>query len=98
MERHTSGRGSETEIAVRPTDVANRRIVAVQPEQTTAATATACDLGRQLTSLTAALETLPLGRQSLVVVGSASGAQPAAPRARPALASIKPDHKATVIR
>ena len=37
LERQTSGRESETESAVRTTDVANRRIVVVQPEQTTAA-------------------------------------------------------------
>jgi len=78
MERHTSGRGTESESAVRPTDVANRRIVAVQPEQTKAAIATARDLRRQLTSLTAALETLPPGRESLAVVGSQSSAQEAA--------------------
>ena len=74
-----SRRGLETESSVRTTDVANRRIVAVRPEQTADATATACDLGRQLTSLTGALETLPLGRQSLGVVESPSSAQ-AAPR------------------
>ena len=78
MERHPSGRGPEPESAVRTTDVANRRIVAVRPEQTTAVTATARHLRRQLTSLTAALETLPLGRESLAVVGSESSAQAAA--------------------
>jgi len=56
IERHASGRESETESAVRATDVVNRRIVAVQPEQTTAATATARHLRGQLTSLSAALE------------------------------------------
>jgi hypothetical protein len=92
MESYAHGRGFETESAVRTTDVANRRIVAVRPEQTTAATATACDTGRQLNSLTAALETLPLGRQSLTVVESTSSAQAAARgarRARPAPASIQ---------
>jgi len=74
MERHPSGRGPELEGAVRTTDVANRRIVAVRPEQTTDATATACDLGRQLTSLTAALETLALDRQTLDVVEPGSSA------------------------
>jgi hypothetical protein len=93
MERHTSGRGSESESAVRPTDVANRRIVAVQPEQTTAATATARDLRRKLTSLTAALETLPHGRKNLVVVGSESSAQAAARRVRPAGPAITPVHR-----
>ena len=68
MQRHASGRGPEPESAVRTTDVANKRIVAVQPEQTADATATARGLRRQLTSLTAALETLPIGRQSLAVV------------------------------
>jgi hypothetical protein len=78
MERHANGRESETESAVRTTDVANKRIVVVQPEQTTAATATARHLRQQLTSLTAALETLPVGRESLAVVGSESSAQAAA--------------------
>jgi hypothetical protein len=78
MERHANGRESETESAVRTTDVANRRIVVVQPEQTTAATATARHLRQQLTSLTAALETLPLGRESLTVVGPGLSAQAAA--------------------
>jgi hypothetical protein len=93
MERHTSGRESETESAVRPTDVANRRIVAVQPEQTTAATATARDLRRKLTSLTEALETLPPGRESLVVVGSESSAQAAARRVCPAGPTITQVHR-----
>ena len=44
MERHPSGRGPEPESAVRTTDVANRRIVVVRPEQTADATATACHL------------------------------------------------------
>jgi hypothetical protein len=56
MERHTSGRGHDAESPVRTTDVANRRIVVVRPEQTTGATATAIDLGRQLASLSKALE------------------------------------------
>ena len=78
VERHTNGRESETESALRITDVANRRIVAVQPEQTTPATAIAQHLREQLTSLTAALETLPLGRKSSTVDGSGSSAQTAA--------------------
>jgi len=53
-------------------------IVAVQPEQTTPATAIAQHLREQLTSLTAALETLPLGRKSSTVDGSGSSAQTAA--------------------
>ena len=77
-----------------------------EPEQTTAATATARHLRRQLTSLTAALETLPLGRQSLAVVGSASSAQAAAREvhlAGPALAHVHrdrlaPTHDTTAVR
>jgi hypothetical protein len=84
MERHTSGRESETESAVRATDVVNKRIVAVQPEQTTAATVTARHLRQQLTSLTAALETLPLGPKSLAVVGSESSPQAASREVQPA--------------
>ena len=64
MERQTSGRESEAESAVRTTDVANRRIIVVQPEQTTGATATARALVHRLTALIAALETIPLDRQS----------------------------------
>ena len=97
MERHTSGRESETESAVRATDVANNRIVAVQPERTTAATATARHLSRQLASLSAALETLPLGLKSLAVVGSESTAQAAAREvqpAGPALAQVHRDRRA----
>jgi hypothetical protein len=101
MERHPSGRASEPENAVRTTDVANRRIVVVRPEQTADATASACDLRRRLTSLAAALETLPLGRQSLAVLESVSSAQAAAQGARPArpaLASVELDRKAHVSR
>jgi len=90
MERHANGRESETESAVRTTDVVNRRIVVVQPEQTTAATATARHLRQQLTSLTAALETLPLGRESLTVVGPGLSAQAAAREVH--LASSAPAH------
>ena len=97
LEPRTRGHVFETESAVRTTDVANRRIVAVQPEQTTAATSTARHLRRQLTSLTAVLETLPLGRESLAVVGSESTAQAAAREAHlagPALAHVHRDRLA----
>ena len=97
MERHANGREPETESAARTTDVANRRIVAVQPQQTTAATATARHLRRQLTSLSAALETLPLGRDILAVVGSESPAQAAAREVQvavPVLARVHRDRLA----
>ena len=84
MEGQTSGREPETESVVRTKDVVNKRIVAVQPEQTTAATVTARHLRHQLTSLTAALETLPLGPKSLTVVGSESNEQAAAREVQPA--------------
>jgi hypothetical protein len=86
--------GLKPDSAVRTTDVANRRILVVRPDQTTRATATARDLGRQLATLTAALETLPLDRRSLAVVGSESTAQAAAREVRlagPALAHIHRD-------
>jgi hypothetical protein len=96
---HSSERGSDRQSAVRTTDVANRRIVVVRVEQTTGATATARDLGRQLTSLAHALETLPLARRSLAVGGSTSTAQRTAPqRTGPtptAPASSQPDGHAT---
>lgn len=101
MERHANGRESETESAVRATDVANRRIVAVQPQQTSAATATARHLRQQLTSLTAALETLPLSRESPAVVGSESSAPVVARGVRPtgsANTHVQRDRKATVSR
>jgi hypothetical protein len=101
MERHPSGRGTATGSDTRTTDVANRRIVLVRPEQTANATATSCLLVCQLTSVTAALETLPLGRPSVVVADPASNAQTAARLARPArspLANIQADSKATVSR
>jgi hypothetical protein len=89
MERHPSGRGTATESGTRTTDVANRRIVAVRPEQTANAAATACHLACQLTSVTAALETLPLGRQRRAMVESASNAQAAVGKApREELAGI----------
>lgn len=94
MERQTSGREPETESAVRASDVVNKRIVAVQPEQTTGATATARHLRQQLTSLTAALETLPLGRKSLAVVGSGSSAQAAAREVQPAGPALAQVHRA----
>jgi hypothetical protein len=77
-------RGAESLGAVRTTDVANRRIVQVRTEQTTGATATARNLGRQLMSLTQALETLPLGVLGVAVVESAPGARAAPRRVRPA--------------
>ena len=101
MESHANGRGFESESAVRTTDVANRRIVVVRPEQSADATATACHLDRQLASLTAALETLPLGRRSRAVVESASSSQTAARRARlavPALAHVQRDRFASSSR
>jgi hypothetical protein len=94
MERHTSGRESETESAVRASDVVNKRIISVQPEQTTAATATARHLRQQLTSLTAALETLPLGPKSLAVVESGSSAQAAAREVQPAGPALAQVHRA----
>jgi hypothetical protein len=100
MKRDTSGRGHDAESPVRTTDVANRRIV-VRPEQTTGATATAIDLGRQLASLTQALETLPSGRQSPAVVESVFSADAAARGdrpAHPALANTQLDRRATVSR
>ena len=99
MERNSSGRGPRPNNALRTTDVANRRTVVVRPEQTADASATACDLRRQLASLTAALETVPLGRQSLAIVESAFSSQAAARGARPArpaLANIQLDRKSTV--
>jgi len=78
IERQGRGREPEVENSVRATDVANKRIVAVQPEQTVAATATARHLRRQLNSLVEVLETLPLGREKLAVVGPESNSQAAA--------------------
>jgi len=101
IERQSSGRGPRPNSAVRTTDVANRRTVLVRPEQTVDATATACHLGRQLTSLTAVLETIPLGRDGLAVVELASSAQAAARRTHPigpALACIHLADHATVRR
>ena len=72
MERHPIGRGTATESATRTTDVANRRIVVVRPEQTADATAVACRLGRQLTSFTQALETIPIATPSHALVGPSS--------------------------
>jgi len=72
MESRSSGRGRESDSAVRITDVANRRIVVVRPEQTADATAAACRLGRQLTSLTQALETIPIAKPSQALVGPSS--------------------------
>jgi hypothetical protein len=80
-ERHPNRRGPEPESAVRTTDVANRRIVVVGPEQMASSRTTACDLGLRLRSLTQSLETLPLGRQRRVVVKPASIAKAAVERA-----------------
>lgn len=88
MECRAGGRGLES--AVRTTDIANKRIVAVQPEQTSVAAATACNLGRQLTSITAALETLPLGRPSLAVVEQGSSAHQGCLAVRPADLALAP--------
>jgi hypothetical protein len=98
-EPHFRERGPGPESAVRTTDVANRRIVVVRPEQIIGATATAGDLRRRLASLTQALETLPLARQRLAVVGQAPTAQSAAQGVRPAaLASIQLARHDTVRR
>ena len=89
-QRHPNGRGSEPESAVRTTDVANRRIVVVRPEQMADARTTARDLGLRLGSLTQSLETLPLGRQGRAVAEPASIAKAALGRApREALESIQ---------
>jgi len=80
-ERHPNRREPEPENTVRTTDVANRRIVVVGPEQMAGSRTTACDLGLRLRSLTQSLETLPLGRQRRVVVKPASIAKAAVERA-----------------
>jgi hypothetical protein len=84
MDPHPGRRGPELDSAPRISDVANRRIVVVRPEQTAGATATAADLGRQMTALTQALETLPLGRANLTVVEPAPSAPAASRGVRPA--------------
>src|SRR5664280_1066204 len=84
MDPHPGRRGPELDSAPRISDVANRRIVLVRPEQTAGATATAADLGRQMTALTQALETLPLGRANLTVVEPAPSAHTASRGVRPA--------------
>ncbi len=90
LESRLIGRGPEPESAVRTTDVANRRIIVVRPEQAAVATAMARDLGLRLGSFTQALETLPLGRQGRAVVERASIAKAAVGRApREALESIQ---------
>jgi hypothetical protein len=91
----------QLEGAVRTTDVANRRIVVLRPEQTTGATATARDLGRRMASLTQALETLALGRGGLTVAEPASRSQTAAPGvplAHPPPASTRPGRHLSVGR
>jgi hypothetical protein len=93
--------GRELDAIVRTSDVANRRIVLVRPEQTAGATAAAGELGRALTSLTAALETLPLGRTRRAAAEPASSAReagPAAGPAGPAVARIQLGLRATVGR
>jgi hypothetical protein len=84
MQPGRSGPGHELDIAVRTADVANRRIVLVMPEQTAGARAAACALGRKLTSLTAALQTLPLGRPPRALVEPAASARQPLWRAGPA--------------
>ena len=84
MELACHQRGTEPLGAVRTRDVANRRIVQIRPEQTTGATATARSLGRQLLSLTQALETLPLGRPTVAGVESGPGGRADVRRVRPA--------------
>jgi hypothetical protein len=85
MELACHQRRAEPLGAVRTTDVANRRIVQIRPDQTTGATATARRLGRQLMSLTQALETLPLGRPTVAGVDSGPGGRAAVRRVRPGL-------------
>jgi hypothetical protein len=101
MHADRSGPGRELDIAVRPADLANRRIVLVRPEQTAGATAAACELGRRLRSLTAALATLTLGRPRPGVTEPASGARAAARGpgpAGPAVATTQLARRATVGR
>jgi len=92
MERQASGLDVQRGSAVRTTDIANRRIVAVRLEQTTVATAQARVLGRQLMSLVQALETMPLGRPSPAVVEPTVRAQApvrALSQTRPELTTIR---------
>lgn len=100
MQRGSSGHGREPDIAVRTTDVANRRIVLVRPEQTAGATATAGDLARRLTSLTAVLETVPLvpARAAAEPASSAREAARGARPAGPALSSIQLAGRVTIGR
>ena len=95
------GHGRGPDIAVRPADVANGRIVLVRPEQVAGVTAAAAALRRRLTSLTAALQTLPLGRPRPAVAGPASSAPEGArdpSRDAPAAASIRLARRATLPR
>ena len=96
MGHHPNGRGSEPENTVRTTDLANRRIVTVRPEQTTNATAIAGDLGLRLRSLIQSLETLPLARQSRNVVDPGKPANRRDPHK--AIESLQPAHHETVRR
>ena len=101
MESRSGGGVREPDSAVRVTDVANRRIVVVRPEQTADATAAACHLGRQLTSLTQVLETIPIAKPSHALDGPSSympettrGVQ----QANRARAKVQLTHDATVLR
>jgi hypothetical protein len=86
--------GDEPVGAVRITDIANRRIITVRPEQTAGATATARDLGRTLRTLTQALETLSLaGPGRAAVPASTPGAGPGLCPVRP----VRPEPLATRI-
>ena len=73
---------SELEGGPRTTDVANRRIVTVLPEQTAGATKTARRLQQAMTALTQALETLRLADGSRSVTDPASSPQAAARQVR----------------
>jgi hypothetical protein len=84
MQPGRNGPGHELDTAVRIADVANRRIVRVMPEQTAGARAAALALGRKLTSLTAALQTLPLGRPPRAPTEPAASARQPLWRAGPA--------------
>jgi hypothetical protein len=77
MNPSAGGAAAGLESGVRTTDVANRRIVVLRPEQTTGAAAIARQLGRRMTSLTQALVTLPLGHGSQSVVQPSSSPAPA---------------------
>ena len=93
--------GAESEVGVRTSDVANRRVVVVRPGQITGATASARALQRQLTSLTRALETLPRPRRAAAAGEPPSGRRAGAGRVRPAheqVSGIQPGRRATAAR